>query len=99
MPMVPIVNNGGRWHHVASDHEIERAMKDKRASVYEIPMLCVTYMCSLSTLTFVRCGGTLGGDTRDVECGWVYPHDIAFRLDEFEIRHLAEHPANSAFGG
>lgn len=96
MQFVPIADNGGRWHHIASEEEIANCGHGEFA-VYEIPMLSVTYIIHRDRLTTIRFGGSLGGGTMAIECGWVYANDLMQRLDELEIRTLSEHPANSAF--
>ena len=97
MKFFPHLDNGGRWHHIASEKELMGAMRNGRHKVYEVPMLCMTFIVVRNRLTIVRCGGTMGGDTRDIEGGWVYLNEIDLLLDEREIGILAEHPANSAF--
>lgn len=94
----PILENGGRWDHIASDAEIMRAMRfDKEVIVHEVPFLSMTYVVSRKYLTTIRCGGQMGGGTRDIEGGWVYPNDLFQRLDEEEIKRLVNNPMNAAF--
>lgn len=87
--MNPNMNNGGRWHHIASDAEVQAAMRDKDAVIYEAPVIQCTFYVSRKTLTTLRAGAA-GGDVFSVEGGWVYPHDLAQRLDERELRQVAE---------
>ena len=83
----PHMNNGGRWHHIASDAETRRAMKDTTSEIIEAPIVGITFMVSYATLTILR-AGAMGGDVRNVEGGWVYHNDIALRLDTQELRQL-----------
>lgn len=87
--LAPNLNNGGRWDHIASDAEINRAMRDKNAIIIEAPMINITFILSRAYLTTIRAGAA-GGDIFSIEGGWVYPHDLAQRLDEQEIRHIAD---------
>lgn len=94
----PALENNGRWHHIASDQEIMRAMRfDKEVEIIEVPFMNMTYCVSRKYLTTIRCGGMMGGDTRNIEGGWVYANDLFQRLDEMELRRLEDNPMNSAF--
>lgn len=84
----PQVDNGGRWHHIASESEVARAMSDPQADVCEWEALGQTFVASLRHLTIVRTSA-MGGDTFDIECAWVYPNSIALMLDAAEIKHVA----------
>jgi hypothetical protein len=87
--MMPNMDNGGRWHHIASDAEVRRALRDHEAIAIEAPVISVTFLVSRKTLTTLRAGAA-GGDVFSVEGGWVYAHDLAQRLDEQELRQVAE---------
>lgn len=84
-----MMDNGGRWSHLASDHEVSRAIVDKEAEVIEAPGISMTFVVSYQHLTVLRCGA-MGGDTFNVEGGWVYPSDLAMRFDVQEMRQVAE---------
>lgn len=88
MTLQPAMDNGGRWDHIASDAEVRRALRDKEADVIEAPVTGCTFFLSRRLLTTLRAGAA-GGDVFAVEGGWVYPHDLAQRLDEQEIRRVA----------
>lgn len=90
-------HRGARWHHIASEAEITRTIKAAGNTVYEVPMICMTFIVSHSHLTCVRCTGSIGGGTLDIEGGWVYASDLLLRFDEQEWRQMSEHPANGAF--
>lgn len=83
------MDNGGRWHHVASDGEIQRVMRDKESEVIECPGVGITFLCSFRFLTILR-SGAMGGDVRNIEGGWVYASDLAMRFDLQEMRHLSK---------
>lgn len=85
----PELQNGGRWHHIASDHEVTRAMRDKDVTVIECPIIQCTFIVSRKTLTTIR-AGAMGGDTFSIDGGWIYPNDLAQRLDERELRAVAD---------
>ena len=87
--MNPNLDNGGRWHHIASETEIKRAMGDKDAEIIECPVISCTFIVSQKTLTTLRTSA-MGGDMFEIEGGWVYPHNIAQLLDRAELRHVAE---------
>lgn len=84
---LPNMENGGRWHHIMSAHEIKRVMSDKAMEVYEIPPLCVTILVSRPFMAIIR-AEALGGDTRNIEGGWVYDNPISFQMDRQEILSL-----------
>jgi len=84
---LPNLDNGGRWHHMASEAELDRVLKDREAEVYELPPLCVTLLVSRRFMVIVR-AEALGGDTRNVEGGWVYDNHFGFMLDRNEILEL-----------
>lgn len=85
-----------RWHHVASEAELAKALGAANHRVHEVPMLNETFLVSWDILTIIR-AGSLGGDTREVFGGWVYDNLIALMADEQEIIHLARNPMNTAF--
>lgn len=87
--MIPNMDNGGRWHHIASEAETERAMRDKSAEVIEAPVIGATFIVSRRTLTTLR-AGAMGGDVFSVEGGWVYANDIAQLLDRSELYRVAD---------
>ena len=84
---LPELDNGGRWHHIASEAELKRVLTDREAEVYEVPPLCLTLMVSRRYMVIVR-AEALGGDTRNVEGGWVYDNPINFLSDRSEILEL-----------
>jgi hypothetical protein len=84
---LPELANGGRWHHIASERELKRILSDKQAEVYEVPPICITFLVSQRFMCIVR-AAALGGDTRDVEGGWVYDNPIHFMADRSEILEL-----------
>jgi hypothetical protein len=85
-----------RWHHVASEAELAKALGAANHRVYEVPMLNETFLVSWDTLTIIRTG-SLGGDTREVFGGWVYANLIVLMADEQEIVQLARNPMNKVF--
>lgn len=87
--MEPALDNGGRWHHIATDAEVARAMRDKTADVIETPVTGCTFIVSRRYLTTLR-AGAMGGDVFSIEGGWVYAHDLGQRLDERELRIVAQ---------
>jgi hypothetical protein len=93
--MVPALENGGKWHHVASERELMAAMQAARPHhVHEVPMIGTTFLCVPKLLTIVRTGA-LGGDTREIHGGWVYGNPLRFIADRQEIRILRDNPANA----
>lgn len=95
MDLEPNLNNGGRWHHIASEAELMKAVRfGKDCAYYEIPQLGMTYIVCRDYLTTVRCGGMMGGDTRDIEGGWVYDNPFSQYIEEMEIAKLAQSPIN-----
>lgn len=88
---MPALDNGGRWHHIASDAEVRAALRDKESVVIEAPVIQCSFIVSRKHLTTLRAGAG-GGDVFAVEGGWVYAHDLAQRLDEREVRQVAEIP-------
>jgi hypothetical protein len=84
---LPELNNGGRWHHIASERELKRIHTDKEAEVYEVPPLCLTLLVSRRYMSIVR-ATAFGGDTRDIEGGWVYDNPLGFVADRSEILEL-----------
>lgn len=88
---MPNLMNDGRWHHIASEAEVMRALRDKNADVIEAPAIGITFFMSRKYLTTLRAGAA-GGDTFSVEGGWVYASDIAQRYDEQELRTLSRIP-------
>jgi hypothetical protein len=89
--MQPNMQNGGRWHHVASDREVMLALRDKNSEIIEAPAINMTFIVSHKYLTSLRCGAG-GGDIFNVEGGWVYLNDLTLRLDKEELRTLARIP-------
>lgn len=85
MGMTPNLQNGGRWHHIASESETKRAVSDVGSRIIEAPTIGMTFILSDSLLTIVR-AGALGGDSRDVEGGWVYGDFISYLRDCEEIK-------------
>lgn len=83
--MVPALQNGGRWNHIASDAETKRAVSDVGSRIIEAPAIGMTFILSDTLLTIVR-AGALGGDTREVEGGWVYGDFISYLRDCEEIK-------------
>jgi hypothetical protein len=91
---LPNMENGGRWHHIASERELSTVMhRDKEMEVYEVPAMCVTFLISKRFLVIIR-AEALGGDTRNIEGGWVYDNSLRFAMDREEILSLW-----NAFGG
>jgi hypothetical protein len=92
--MEPALNNNGKWHHIASDAEVKRAMMRARPhDVHEVPMIGHTFVCVPRLLTIVRCGA-MGGDMQEIHGGWVYSNPMAFAAEREEIRLLRDNPAN-----
>lgn len=85
-----------RWHHIASEAELTRAMQAPNLRIWEVPMLNETFVVSWDRLTIVRTGA-MGGDTREIFGGWVYANLIVLMADEQEIVHLTRNPMNKAF--
>jgi hypothetical protein len=85
----PNLDNGGRWHHVASEREIARAMGDQHAQIIECPIISMTFVCSHVYGCIVR-AGALGGDVRNIEGGWQYLTNIDLRADVAELVMLSE---------
>lgn len=91
----PDLRNGARWHHIASEAELKRAMNDTMLRIREVPFIGMTFCISPERLTIVRCSA-LGGDTRNIEGGWVYGNSITMMLDEQELVTLENNPMNRA---
>lgn len=89
--MQPNMNNGGRWHHIASEREVRRALADKHSEIIECPGINMTFMVSKARQTILRCGAG-GGDIFNVEGGWVYKSTIPMLLDREELYTLARVP-------
>ena len=85
----PMLDNGGRWHHIASEREIRRAMGDVHAQIIECPIISMTFVCSHVYGCIVR-AGALGGDIRNIEGGWQYLTNIDLRADVAELVKLSE---------
>lgn len=83
----PLLLNGGRWDHVASESELKLAMAGKVA-VCEAPVIGITFILNRDRRTIVRCG-SLGGDQRDIEGGWVYTNYFSMERDWQEILSVA----------
>lgn len=92
------LNNGGRWHHIASEREIRRALTDVHAEVIEMPVMGLTFVVSLKHLTMLR-ATAFGGDTRNVEGGWVYPNSIALGLDKYEVVRVSDNTVSGRARG
>lgn len=88
-PPAPHLNNGGRWHHVASEKELRRAISDRHAEIIECPVISMTFVVSHVYGCIVR-AGALGGDVRNIEGGWQYLTSADLRADRDELRQLAE---------
>jgi hypothetical protein len=87
--LVPDLNNNGRWHYIASDAQVKIAMRDKDATIIEVPWLNMTFFISRKYLVTMRAGAA-GGDVFSIEGGWVYATDLQQRADEQELRRLSE---------
>jgi hypothetical protein len=86
--MSPALDNGGRWHHFASEEEVKRAMGDKNAQIIEAPVIGCTFIVSRATCITLRTSA-MGGDLFEIEGGWVYTNDIAQLLDRNELLIVA----------
>jgi hypothetical protein len=83
-----------RWHHIASEQEIMRAMREKSGlDTVEVPMINQTFTLCEKYLTIVR-SGAAGGDVREIYGGWVYANPILFLADKQEILELERNPMN-----
>lgn len=90
MSREPDLNNGGRWHHIASDEELKEAVAKKDHEL-EVPAIQMRFICASKVLTIVRVG-IFDSDLITIEGGWVYDDQIQFLLDWKEIYDLAHMP-------
>lgn len=95
---VPNLQNGALWHHIASERELKRAIRDRNAEIIEVPMISMCFIVSYRDLVIVR-SAILGGDVRDIEGGWAYASDLRLRADVQEIRGLARNVGTQVIGG
>lgn len=83
----PLLYNNGRWDHIASETELKQAMTGKVA-ICEASTIGLTFIINHARMTIVRCG-SLGGDQRDIEGGWVYTNFFSMERDWREILSVA----------
>lgn len=84
---LPNMDNGGRWHHIASERELAKILTDPEPEIYEVPSLCITFLVSRRYMSIVR-AEAFGGDRNTIEGGWVYSNHIRFMADRAEILEL-----------
>lgn len=82
------LQNGGRWHHIATEHEVRAALSNKQATVVEVPAIASTFVISYAHRVMVRTTA-MGGDTFNVEGGWTYDNPFSLMIEHQEVSQLA----------
>lgn len=90
--MQPVFENNGRWHHIASEAEVQKVLESTKAGsdyqVVELEGIGITLIATQRPLMAIIRAGAMGGGLRNVEGGWIYDNPFSLLLDWQEINSI-----------